>query len=163
VLRRHPAVSEVERKLRYCLGYFPELAGRPFGLGLTRQAQGLASLEDFAIWLNPTNLALQTIAHELIHLLQASGTIPAGERSCDVYSLARHPSLNDARPNYLDVPDSIFDERRWTRRGWSTILYRTARRALDERARGRRNYIRWFEDQLCAATRSRSVEERQPS
>jgi hypothetical protein len=148
VMRRHRHRAAVELKLRYTLNFFPELEGRPFGVGLTRQALGLASLDDFAIWLNPSGLTLHTITHELTHLLQAQGLVPGGERSCDVYALARHPSLNDARPNYLNLPDLMFDEKHRVRRGWARVLYESAARALRERAGGRRTYIRWFEDQM---------------
>ena len=148
VMRRHRRRASVELKLRYTLNFFPELRGRTFGVGLTRQALGLASLDDFAIWLNPAGLSLHTISHELIHLLQAQGLVPGGERSCDVYALARHPSLNDARPNYLHLPDVMFDEKHRVRRGWARILYESAARALGERSTGRRTYIRWFEDQV---------------
>ena len=150
-LRRHRNRRDVEAKVRYCLHFFPELRARPFGVGVTRQAQGLASLDDFAIWLNPRALSLHTIAHELTHLMQADGRVPGGERACDLFALARHPSLNDSRPNYLDIPDDLFDERGYyTRTGWPTVLYVSARRAIDERASGRRTYIRWFEEHITS-------------
>jgi len=147
-LQRDRARARVEAALRYALTFFPELDGHPFGVGVTRQALGLACLEDFAIWLNPRGLVLQTIAHELTHLLQARGLVPGGERACDLFSLARHPSLNDARPNYLDVPDRLFDEKDRTRTGWARVLFASARQAITERESGRRTYIRWFEQQL---------------
>ncbi len=153
-IRRHKLRGSIETKVRYCLNFFPELDGRTFGIGLTRQAQGLASLEDFAIWLNPWQLSLQTISHEFTHLLQAKRLVPTGERSCDLFSLARHPSLNDVRPNYLDLPDTVFDQKDRTRWGWSGILYESARRAIRERSEGRRRYIRWFEDHMASLSRA---------
>lgn len=148
-LARHRRRSDVITKLRYTLTFFPELGGHPFGVGVTRQALGLASLDDFAIWLNPSGLTLHVIAHELTHLLQARGLVPGGERACDLHALARHPSLNDAQPNYLDLPEALFDLRGRTTRGWPTVLHAWARRAVEERAHGRRTYIRWFELQLA--------------
>jgi len=68
----------------------------------------------------------------------------------DLFALARHPSLNDLRPNYLDIPDTIFDPRGHTRRGWAGVLYASARQAVAERGRGRRTYIRWFEEQISS-------------
>ncbi len=163
-LRRHRRRRDVEAKIRYCLNFFPELRERRFGVGVTRQAQGLASLDDFAIWLNPHRLTLHTIAHELTHLLQADGRVPGGERSCDLFALARHPSLNDSRPNYLDIPDDLFDERGYyTRTGWPTVLYESARRAIDERASGRRTYIRWFEVHVTALSAAGTVAGRSPT
>lgn len=144
-VRRHRARADIEKKVRYCLTFFPELEGRPFGLGLTRQAQGLASLEDFAIWLNPNRLSLHTISHEVTHLLQADRRVPGGERACDVFALTRHPSLNDSRPNYLNMPGTLFDDRDRTRPGWARVLFELARAAVERRALGLRTYIRWFE------------------
>lgn len=138
--------------------FFPELEGRCFGVGVTRQALGLCSLDDFAIWLNPRGLSLHTVTHELTHLVQARGLVPNGERACDLHALARHPSLNDARPNYLDIPDRLFDARDRTRTGWPRVLYASARRAVEERANGRRTYIRWFEDQIVSLARAHDVQ-----
>lgn len=148
-LVRHRRRSDVVTKLRYTLTFFPELHGHPFGVGVTRQALGLASLDDFAIWLNPSGLTLHVIAHELTHLLQARGLVPGGERACDLHALARHPSLNDVQPNYLELPGTLFDPRGRTERGWPSVLHAWARRALDERAHGRRTYIRWFETEIA--------------
>jgi hypothetical protein len=159
-LERHRSRTRVETTLRYCLSFFPELRGHCFGVGVTRQALGLCSLEDFAIWLNPHGLSLHTVTHELTHLLQARGLVPNGERACDLHALARHPSLNDARPNYLDVPEPLFDDRGRTRSGWSGVLYESACRALEERSRGRRTYIRWFEDQVEELARASVIPSR---
>jgi hypothetical protein len=147
----------VEAKVRYTLAFFPELQGRRFGVGLTRQAQGLASLDEFSIWLNPAGLSLHTIAHELTHLLQARGLVPGGERSCDLFALARHPSLNDSRPNYLVLPDELFDPKHRTRRGWARVMYESAACAIQERMRGRRRYIRWFETQMLNLAQAEAV------
>lgn len=148
-VRRHRSRALIERKVRYCLTFFPELAGRPFGLGLTRQAQGLASLEDFAIWLNPYRLSFHTISHEVTHLLQADRRVPGGERACDVYALTRHPTLNDSRPNYLDLPGAMFDDQHRTRPGWARVLCELARAAVERRASGLRTYIKWFEGETA--------------
>jgi len=148
-LRRHRARADVEARLRYCLTFFPELDGRSFGVGITKQALGLASLEDFTIWLNPSRLCLHTVAHELTHLLQALGKVPGGERACDLFALSRDPSLNDSRPNYLEVPDTIFDEKARPRHGWARVMHESARAALGQRAEGRRTYIRWFEREMA--------------
>jgi hypothetical protein len=59
--------------------------------------------------------------------------------------LARHPSLNDAQPGYLNLPETIFDPRGRIQPGWSSVLHAWACRAVDERHHGRRTYIRWFE------------------
>lgn len=155
-MARHPARSRVEQRLAYCLTFFPELETRTIPVGLTRQALGLASLDDFAIWLNPWRLSLHVIAHELTHLLQAEGRVPHGERSCDLYALARHPSLNDAEPGYVEVPASILGTGDRPRAGWPAIMHRLAGEAIRRREGGLRRYIRWFETELAAAAERRS-------
>ena len=153
---RHRHRASILRKVRHTHAFFPELAERPVRVGLTRQAQGMACLEDFAIWLNPHHLTHHTIAHELTHLLQELGRVPHGERSCDVYALARDPSLNDMQPNYLDLPEHIFEAFR-PRPGWPERLFGLAREALRQRAAGRRRYIRWFERAVLDAAAREAV------
>jgi hypothetical protein len=135
--------------VRQTLGHFPELAGTALKIGIARGACGYASLEEPAIWLNPRGLCFQTIAHELVHLLQGRGLVPMGERSCDVYSLARDLLLVDAAPAYLDVPDSLVTGRGGLRPGVPRLLHDTAQEALRRRSRGERQYIRWFEKQIA--------------
>jgi hypothetical protein len=153
---RHRHRASILRKVRHTHAFFPELAARPVRFGLTRQAQGMACLEDFAIWLNPHHLTHHTIAHELTHLLQELGEVPHGERSCDVFALARDPSLNDMQPNYLDLPDRIFESYR-PLPGWPERLFGLARESLRRRAAGRRRYIMWFEQAIADAARQEMV------
>ncbi len=87
------------------------------------------------------------IAHELTHLVQfhCRGTVPFGERSCDLYTLARDPWLNDSSPHYLCLPQEV-------RNGWNDDTARyccdVARMAIKRRSEGTRQYIKWFEDTL---------------
>jgi hypothetical protein len=157
-LKRHQARADVEARLQYCLTFFPELHGRSFGVGITKQALGLASLEEFTIWLNPTKLCLHTVTHELTHLCQSLGLVPEGERACDLHALSRDPSLNDSRPNYLDIPDTIFDEKSRPRRGWARVMHESASEALRRRSRGLRTYIRWFEGEMALLASGAAVE-----
>jgi len=150
-LRDHPSRPRILRMVRIALGYFPELDGTPIRIGIARGAQGYASLDEPAIWLNPRGLCYQTIAHELVHLLQARGEVPAGERSCDLYSLARDRFLVDASPVYLQIPDALKTPAGGLRDGAARILHVTAREAIQRRGAGERQYIRWFEKQLAAA------------
>jgi hypothetical protein len=138
--------------VRQAMQYFPELEGTALKLGIARGACGYASLEEPAIWLNPRGLCYQTIAHELVHLLQARGMVPMGERSCDVYSLTRDVLLVDAAPVYLQVPEILVTDRGGLRPGASRLLYETAREAIRRRAGGERQYIRWFEKRLAHET-----------
>jgi hypothetical protein len=138
------------RMLRIALGYFPELEQTSLKVGLAHGAHGYASLEerDPAIWLNPRGLSYQTIAHELVHLLQAKGLVPHGERSCDLYSLARDRMLVDAAPAYVRIPPEFVERNGRLRDGAPRVLNQTAREAISRRAAGERQYIRWFEQSL---------------
>jgi hypothetical protein len=68
--------------------------------------------------------------------------VPYGERSCDVFMLARLPSSLYPRNRdfYVKIPKRIipFPER----------IAQTARKALELRETGMRNYIVWFETEL---------------
>jgi hypothetical protein len=135
--------------VRFALQFFPELAGTQIRLGIARGAQGYANLEEPEIWLNPRGLCYQTIAHELVHLLQGRGLVPMGERSCDLYSLARDRILVDYAPVYLAIPEAFTTAKGALREGAAGVLHRTAREAIRRRASGERRYIRWFEKQLA--------------
>lgn len=151
-LQEHPSRPRILRMVRQAMQYFPELEGSALKLGLARGACGYASLEEPAIWLNPRGLCFQTIAHELVHLLQGRGMVPLGERSCDVYSLTRDLLLVDAAPVYLQVPDVLVTARGGLRPGAARLLHETAREAIRRRTAGERQYIRWFEKRLAQET-----------
>jgi hypothetical protein len=118
-------------------------------VGLTRAAAGFASREDMWIWFNPHRLSLHTIAHELVHLLQNLDHVPRGEKSADLFALARHRTLVDDLPCYLQTPRSL--RQQWTvqRPQIESLLHRTARDAAAKRSEGHRNYLRWFEGELA--------------
>jgi hypothetical protein len=86
----------------------------------------------------------------LIHLLQCRDLgIPAGEKACDVFSLARHWTLNDERPSYIRLPASIMDERGRMSEAHAKLVFAVAREAVMQRTRGLRNYISFFECELA--------------
>lgn len=116
------------------------------GSARRRGVLGWGSMDpsDPGIWIRPRALDLFTIAHELTHLLQARGAVPRGERACDLFALARSPSLVDAAPQYLDLPSA------WRGPGplparRAVALHEAARRAVAAREAGRRDYLRAFE------------------
>jgi len=150
VLRKHRAKNEVLRMVAYVRRYFPELDGETVTVGLTRAASGMAVPGGTRIWLNPSRLSYHTISHELLHLLQCRNLdIPAGEKACDVFSFARHWTLNDERPSYVKVPRQIVDERGRFNEASAKLLFAVAREAVTQRARGLRNYISFFEAELA--------------
>lgn len=145
-LLNHPRGAIVLTQVRYARRFFPELDGLVLKVGLTRSAAGLAELEGRKLWLNPRRLALHTIAHELVHLLQGRGLVPGGERSADLFALARDVTLVDVLPHYLEVPAGLADSSgHWLRPGVAAELHRLAAAAVARRAAGHRQYIAWFE------------------
>ncbi|HLY77262.1 MAG TPA: hypothetical protein VKT21_05205 [Thermoplasmata archaeon] len=92
----------------------------------------------------PQELAA-TAAHEFMHLLQwPLHQVPNGERACDLYVLARFGTRFRGPPYYLDVPRRARDH--WD--SWAPLASDLARQALEERRHGRRQYLRWWEDEF---------------
>jgi hypothetical protein len=144
-LERHRRGSEVMSKVRYVRRFFPELDDLALRIGLTRSAAGFAEIEGDRLWLNPHRLSLHTIAHELTHLLQGRGLVPRGERSCDLFALARNVTLVDALPYYLKVPRKLADHHGWLKPGAAAVLHELAVAAKARRESGERRYLLWFE------------------
>jgi hypothetical protein len=129
--------------------FFPELDGIGIKVGLTRRAAGFAAKDQPCIWVNPHRLTRHTVAHEFVHLLQFRGLIPTGERSADLYSLARHPVLADDTPCYLKVPRSMCAAGTPWSAGIPGLLSSVAAAALERRAEGHRTYLVWFEEEIA--------------
>ncbi len=116
--RRLGAASILERPPR--VAFHPELARRP---------------EELAA----------TAAHEFMHLLQwPLQRIPNGERACDLFVLARFGTRFQGPPYYLHVPRRA--RTHWAE--WAPLAQELAVRALDERRQGRRQYLRWWEEEF---------------
>lgn len=150
VLRKHRLCNHVMRRLHYVRRFFPEFGDRQIRVGLTRAASGMAVPGGSEVWLNPNTSSYHTIAHEFIHLLQGTNGIPSGERSCDVFSLARDWTLNDAAPYYVRVPRRFIDSNGKIQPEHARLIYRVACDALERRAAGRRNYISYFESSIAS-------------
>ena len=147
-------MQEVEKRIRRLHPYFPEMK-KKITIGLTRSYDGLAFQSDEGTvklmldvrkarngdYKAPT---YWTLAHELMHLAQFNTKgIPAGERACDLYALARlPPRFVDDSPSYLVITGRI-------RKAWgkehAKVAHRLAVKALEKREEGLRNYIRWWE------------------
>jgi hypothetical protein len=148
-------IEEVELRIRRLHPYFPEMKRR-ITIGLTRSYDGLAFQSDEGTvklmldvrrarngdYKSPT---YWTIAHELMHLVQFNTKgIPAGERACDLYALARlPPKLIDDSPSYLSLPEKARET--WGR-DRATLAHRLAIKAIEKREQGLRNYICWWEE-----------------
>lgn len=157
-LQKHRLRNDVLRRVEYVRRYFPELDGESITVGVTRAASGMAIPGGTRIWLNPSRLSYHTIAHELMHLLQCRDLgIPSGEKACDVFSLARHWTLNDERPSYIRVPRSMLDENGRLNDAQARVVFEVAREAVVQRSHGMRRYLSFFEAELvhrCQRERS---------
>lgn len=127
--------------------HFPELEGVTIRVGLAqkRGVLGWGSLdpERPGVWIRPRRTYLFTIAHEFTHLLQARGLVPRGERSCDLFALARSSMLVDHAPSYLRLPRAL--RRPKLKPEQAQLLTDCARRALAARDAGDRQYLKTFE------------------
>jgi hypothetical protein len=134
---------------------FPELSGLPVRVDLLPSASrrlGTASILERpprvafhpGLVHRPQELAA-TAAHEFVHLLQwPLHQLPNGERACDLYVLARFGTRFRGAPYYLSVPRKAREE--WD--SWAPLASELARQALQERHHGRRQYLRWWEDEF---------------
>lgn len=126
---------------------FPELQDRGINCGVIRKR---GSLQGVAIgWTSPPSFRLRpnssryTIAHELTHLVQESGSgIPRGEVACDIWTIDRMSTENlDERPYYL-LAGCKLD---WHKS--KTAVKGLCRKAIEQRMSSR-TYIVWLRTQI---------------
>jgi hypothetical protein len=154
-LQKHRYCNQVLKRLSYVRRFFPELGERKIRVGLTRVASGMAVPGGHEIWFNPSQISYHAIAHEFVHLLQGSHGIPTGERSCDLFSLARHWTLNDTAPYYVRVPRHFLDSKGNITPAYARLICSVARGAIEMKHGGLRNYIAYFEKTLRGESASR--------
>jgi hypothetical protein len=102
-----PHRTRARRELDFVRAHFPELEGVTVTIGMTKRRTilGLASMgEEPALWIRPRIIHRFVIAHEFMHLLQARGLVPGGEKAADLYALARSAEVIDVAPSYLAIP-----------------------------------------------------------
>ena len=143
------------------LPHFPELARIDFELDVLPSSSWFLGITDHGPPVprvrlrpaRPTNPTLtSTIAHEFTHLLQIPlRLVPQGERSCDLYALARAGERFLSPPGYMRVPRIARDA--WTE--WSDVAADLAKQALERRTAGERRYIAWWEAEMRAQCRGR--------
>jgi len=135
--------GKIETMIQKSLQHFPELEGNELKVGLTRSYLGTATRGDNKINLNPRNLSYNTIGHELMHLVQGTGDIPQGEKSCDVFTIARDSLFLDRPPTYIKIPKRIKDN--WEKcRG---EIQRLCVESLELRKK-RKKYMVWLEREI---------------
>lgn len=147
-----PHFERIRQRLEFVRSFFPEIEALSIRVGLARKpgVLGWGSLdpEDPGVWVRPRRIDFFTIAHEFTHLLQARGLVPRGERSCDLFALARSPLLVDHPPGYLRLPTALRRLRRLDP-SHGKLLHDAALRALAARGRGDRRYILGFEREIA--------------
>jgi DNA-binding XRE family transcriptional regulator len=157
LVQRSAHRERILERVEFVRRFFPELDGVTVRLGLAQKpgVLGWGSLDPDqpGIWVRPRRLDYFTIAHEFTHLLQARRLVPGGERSCDLYALARTPLIVDAPPGYLQIPSGLRVRRRLTQ-AQSAYLCDVARRALAAREAGDRRYLMRFEQEIAEAWRA---------
>lgn len=126
------------------LRHFPELQDKIITVGYTRAHLGAALREQLTIRLRVRNLSYNTIGHELTHLIQGNGTIPEGEKPCDIWTLARSPLFCDDAPTYLVLPSQL--RAHWP--DYAVAVRNLCLQALEVR-KTHRNYIQWLERELA--------------
>ncbi len=131
---------------------FPELSDVTLRIRMKKLAEqlqnttidllGLTLTRDRSILITKT-FSLLSSAHETMHAVQHfDRTVPYGERSCDIFMLARLPTnlYPKNRDFYVKVPQRVMSS--------PERIAKTAKKALELRQRGMRNYIVWFETEL---------------
>lgn len=153
-IRNSTHQRRVLERLEFVRRFFPELDACSIHVGqaLKRGVLGWGSLdpERPGIWVRPIRLAYFTIAHEYVHLLQARGLVPRGERACDLWAMARSPLLIDCMPSYVRLPRAL-TARSVPDPTTASLLHRLAREAVARRAGGDRRYLSRFERELAQA------------
>ena len=155
-LLNSPHRAKILERLEFVRRFFPELDDCTIRVGLARKrgVLGWGSLdpEQPGIWVRPRRIDSFTVAHEFTHLLQARGLVPRGERSCDLWALARSPLLVDQPPSYLRLP-----------RTCGTSRPRPNRRSCCARWRARRSRRARRGDRATSRSSRREVARRFPA
>lgn len=166
LVEKSPHAARIRERLEFVRAFFPELDGLTIRVGLVLKpgVLGWGSLdpEQPGIWVRPRRLETFTVAHEFVHLLQARELVPRGERSCDLWALARSPLLVDHAPGYLDLPDSVRRQRPLDT-DTAVTLSRLAREAIAAREGGDRRYLVRFERAAAQAFPGRPLLPREPT
>ncbi len=158
-----PHRTRARRELDFVRAHFPELEGVTVTIGMTkrRTVLGLASMgERPALWLRPRIIHRLVIAHEFVHLLQARGLVPGGEKAADLYALARSPDVIDVAPFYLAVPKAMHVRPETGRvprlaPGIAQWMHEEARGAIAaNRGKTARGAVRRFEQAIAAGERA---------
>lgn len=144
--------AELESKFRQSILFFPELNPKIVKFGLRTTCVASANTYQFkdnqdsmSFGINPVDpLKFYIMGHELTHFLQAISDIPAGEKQCDVWTLAKSDLFLDKPPRYIDISSDI-------RKDWDSYKDEIRRLAIEaiEMRKSERRYIFWLEGKIC--------------
>ena len=142
----------VMERLAVVVKYFPEYWNRTIWVGFegafqdTKYGGHFISIDDEKVKIRVVKCPdFWLLAHELMHGVQRiDDNVPAGEKSCDLFTLARDYRLANRSPTYLEIPKEI--EVDWL--SWVEVAHYVAKDAIDKRQNGTRKYIQWFENKM---------------
>ncbi len=131
---------------------FPELKGVTLKIANSRSSWHVASYEwrsgriemQFRYFeKDQSNTLPFVLAHETMHAVQwMRRSVPHGERSCDVFTLARLPIelFPKKKAFYVKIPQRLLSD--------PSMIRDLANQAISRRRNGLRRYITWFENEL---------------
>lgn len=136
-------ITDIQIITLECLKEFPELHPKTIKFSYTKgfaRAMTLKATETtYNIGYNPEKpLYYYVLGHELMHFAQVFSEIPHGEKSCDVYTLARSELFLDNPPCYIDLPAEIENY-------WDNYAKDVRNLCIDaiEIRKTNRQYIKW--------------------
>lgn len=141
--------KNVSERVIKVLNEFPEYSQRKIKIGfigsILRAGHFNGISEEWVDISLERNPKLYTIAHEFTHGIQRiNDNVPSGEKSCDIFTLARSCSYLDKPPCYLNIPKEVREN--WE--VWKEVLHFLAKEAIEKRNNGTRCYIKWFETEI---------------
>lgn len=136
--------SEGHLRVLEVLEHFPELVGKHLRYRWApKLLSSRAYVSNGVLSFVDQTPSYHIIAHETMHIVQGLRVgVPCGERSCDLWTIARADLFNDVPPCYLRTP--VFD----TIPMFETVkpvMRPLALQAIGERAGGNRRYLVWWE------------------
>lgn len=144
--------ADLESKFRQSISLFPELNPKTVKFGLRTTCVASASTyqfedkRDFMLFgVNPVDpIKFYTIGHEITHFMQVISDIPAGEKQCDVWTMAKSELFLDKPPRYIDISTTI-------RKNWDLYKYEIRKLAIEaiEIRKNKKRYIFWLEGKIC--------------
>lgn len=141
-------ITNIQSMTLECLKEFPELHPKVIKFSYTSNfacAMTLKATEDtYNIGYNPNeSLYYGVLGHELMHFAQLYGKIPHGEKSCDVFTMARSELFMDHPPCYLIKGNEVYDN--WSK--YAADVRQLCIQAIEVR-KTNKQYIKWVTKEI---------------